>query len=432
MKKLILAILCISFSAVVFSQNYNGITLFIAQQKFDKAKIELDKLMADSKGKENPKTYFFALQLYSELYADSALHQQYPDAGQKAIDALHEYVAKDSTLKDLKEEGPRPIGIMYSSAFNNGRKYFMESNWDEAFNNFKIAEEMSAFANENGFSENKIKVDTTTILYTGYAAQNAGKTDEAVQRYKKLADEKIGGKDFEEIYKFILNYDTQKKTEADFKKYLAIAKELYPADDAMWSQFDVNYMGETADMTEVMNKYQQDEKAGILKVKDYVAYAEMFAQPDKEKMKNLDSLQQVNMNLLSADAYAKAYALEPNGIYLFNAGVLTYNLFGVLDQRFYDLRGESASLKKQRDSVVAQQMVYANKSIEYLEQAYSNLKAKTDRTKVESNSLNRAVDYLANLYIWKRDKSKGVSSKDYDAFDAKFKLYDSEHDKYKQ
>ncbi len=431
MKKLILAILCISLSAGAFSQNYNAITLYIAQQKFDKAKAELDKLMVDEKAKDNAKTYMYKLIVYSELYADSSLHLQYPDAGEKALEALHEYVAKDPTLKDLKEEGPRPIGIMYSAAFNNGREEFMNSKWDESFNNFKIAEEMSAFANENGFSENKIKIDTTTILYTGYAAQNAGKADEAVIRYKKLADEKIGGKDFEEMYKFILNYDTQKKNEADFKKYLAIAKELYPNDAATWSQFDVNFLGETSDLKEMMAKYQQDDAAGTLKAKDYIAYAEMFAQPDKDKVKDMDSLQQVNLSLMSADAYAKAFAQEQNGIYMFNAGVLTYNLFGVLDQRFYDLRGESPVLKKRRDSVVVQQMIYADKSIDYLEQAYNILKVKTDRTKNESNSLNRTVDYLANLYIWKRDKSKGTNPKDYDKYDAKFHLYDAEHDKYK-
>lgn len=432
MKKLILAILCISLSAGAFSQNYNAITLFIAQQKFDKAKAELDKLMLDEKGKENPKTYLFALQFYSEIYADSALQLQYPDAGDKAVEALHAYVAKDPTLKDLKEEGPRPIGIMYSTSFNIGRKEFMDSKWEESFNNFKIAEEMSAFANENGFSENKIKIDTTTILYTGYAAQNAGKADEAVQRYKKLADEKIGGKDYEEMYKFVLNYDTQKKNEADFKKYLAIAKELYPDEAATWSQFDVNYLGETSDLKEMMSKYQQDDAAGTLKAKDYIAYAEMFAQPDKDKVKDMDSLQQVNLSLMSADAYTKAFKQEQNGIYMFNAGVLTYNIFGILDQRFYDLRGESPVLKKRRDSVVVQQMIYADNSILYLEQAYTILKAKTDRTKNESNSLNRTVDYLANLFIWKRDKSKGINPKDYDKYDAKFQQYDAEHDKYKE
>lgn len=432
MKKLILTFLLISFFTCAFSQNYNAIKLYLLQQKFDKAKVEMDKLLVDEKAKDKAETYLYKLQLYSELYADSTLRMQDPNAGNIALDALHEYVAKDPTLKDLREEGVRPIGILYSTGFNLGREYFMNSKWDESFDNFKIAEEASTFANENGFSENKIKIDTTTILYTGYAAQNAGKMDEAVKRYKILANEKIGGADLEDIYKYILNYEIQKKDEGEFKKYLVIAKELYPNDADIWSQFDINYLSTTLDLKDMLAKYKTEDAAGTLKAKDYLAYAETFAQPEKDKLDALDSTTRSVLTISAADAYEKAYKLDNNPLYLFNAGVLNYNIFGTLDQRFFDLRGDAPGLKKQRDEVLAQQMIYANKTIDYLEQAYTIFKAKTDRTKVESNSLNRMVDYLANLYIWKRDKSKGVNPQDYDKFDAKYKLYDAEHDKYKE
>ena len=43
-----------------------------------------------------------------------------------------------------------------------------------------------------------------------------------------------------------------------------------------------------------------------------------------------------------------------------------------------------------------------------------------------------SIDFLANIYQWKRDKSKGkLPATDYDKYDTKFKLYDGEHDKYK-
>ncbi len=432
MKKLILTSLFISFFACAFSQNYNAIKLYLLQQKFDKAKVEMDKLMTEDKAKAKAETYLYKLQLYSELYADSTWRMQFPHAGDTALDALHTYVAKDPSLKDLKEEGVRPIGILYSTGFNVGRENFMNSKWNESFENFKIAEEASAFANENGFSENKIKIDTTTILYTGYAAQNAGKMEEAVKRYKMLADEKVGGADLEDIYKYILNYEIEQKNDGEFHKYLAIAKELYPNDGGLWSQFDINYLSATADLKDMLAKYKAADAAGTLQAKDYVAYAEMFAQPDKEKLNDLDSTTRVDLSITAADAYDKAFKMENNPLYLFNAGVLNYNIFGTLDQRYFDLRGESPTLKKQREEVQAQQMQYADKTIAYLEQAYTLFKAKTDRTKVESNSLNRMVDYLANLYIWKRDKSKGVNPADYDKYDAKYKQYDAEHDKYKE
>ena len=95
------------------------------------------------------------------------------------------------------------------------------------------------------------------------------------------------------------------------------------------------------------------------------------------------------------------------------------------------MRGESAALKAQRTSIIKQQQPFADTAIAWLEKGYDLMKAKTDREKTESNSLNRSVDFLANLYMWKREKSKGVAPKDYDKYDAKFNQYSNEHDKYK-
>ena len=63
---------------------------------------------------------------------------------------------------------------------------------------------------------------------------------------------------------------------------------------------------------------------------------------------------------------------------------------------------------------------------------YDVLKAKTNREKIEANSLNHSVDYLANLYRWKRDQTKGTATaKIMISMMLKFRQYDAEHDKYK-
>ena len=50
----------------------------------------------------------------------------------------------------------------------------------------------------------------------------------------------------------------------------------------------------------------------------------------------------------------------------------------------------------------------------------------------QESIIGNSIMRKPNLYLWKRDKSRGTNAKDYDAFDAKYKLFDSEHDKYKQ
>lgn len=428
MKKTTLALLFLTSGYLAMAQDYSKVLTAYQVKKYDDAKKELDKLAA-GKGKDKPETFMWQAALNSEFYADSAKYfATYPNAAQDAYAALMTYKQQDTSLKAMKEAGTiNSIAYLYTNSFNKGKINFSQEKWQEAYTNFKLASAMGEFINVNGFSSSKSAIDTFTVLYTGYAAQNSGKPEEAVVSYEKLADLKIAGADLQPMYQYMLD-DYQKLNQADkFKKYLAVAKELYPDKAALWSQFEMNQMTSGSSLPELMTKYKGE--TGALTEDQLVAYAEAFNDP--EKMKALDSAQQVNIRLASADIYKKLYAIDPKGLYSYNAGVLTYNVFNVLDDRFYSLRGESAALKTQRADIQKMQISYADTSIYWLEKSYEVLKNKTDRDKNESNSLNRSVDFLANLYLWKRERSKGVAPKDYDKYDAKYNMYSDEHDKYK-
>ena len=437
MKKTFLFVLFAAFTVVAFAQDYNKVMLDYQLKKYDDAKNEIDKLSNDNKAKDKPETYLWKAAIYGQLYSDSTLAAKYPDAAQQSMDAFSIYQQKDPTLKLMKEgnTGSAVNGIawLYSTSFNNGKKYFTQSKWPEAFQEFSRATQLSEFINKNGFNSNKSLIDTFTTLYTGYAAQNMNKPDSAVLYYEKLADLKTGGPDLQPMYQYLLD-DLSKMNKPDqFTKYLAIAKELYPDKASTWSQLEMGNMSQNASLDQIMTKYQQDS-ANNLTEDQLINYAETFANP--QQLQTLDSAKQVQYKLTAARIYERAFAQNPNqGIYAYNAGLLNYNIFNNLEDQRYNLRGESAALKAQRADIVKQQQVYADTAIEWLEKGYNVMKAKTDRDKIESNSLNHSVDYLANLYMWKRDQTKGSSSatatKDYDKYDAKFQQFDAEHDKYK-
>jgi len=432
MKKAFLSLL-LALSCFWASAQYAGLTLYYTTGKMDDAKKEIDKLMIDPKTQDKAETYLWKSNIYSELYADSSLTSKYPGAEKEAFDALNKYVTKEPDLKKLKEEGMRGVSLLYGGSFNKGRTAFQNKDWNKAFENFSFCQQVSEFIGKNSLSSNgKYTIDTTVVLYCAYSAQNANKPAEAASRYKSLADWKINDKDFEDIYKFILDYDTKQKDEASFKKYLAIAKELYPNDAPTWNQFEMNYMTNNTGLDQIVSKYKTEDAGGKLTEDGYLTYAESFAMPDKSQAEKLDSSQQVQLKLTAADAFSKAYNLNnKNGLYAFNAGVLYYNIFSTLDDRFFANAGETAALKAKRAEILKDQQGYADKSIDWLEKSYTSLKAKDPREKNENNSLNRTVLMLSNLYAWKRDKSRGVNPKDYDAYDAKYKIYDAEVDKYK-
>jgi hypothetical protein len=147
----------------------------------------------------------------------------------------------------------------------------------------------------------------------------------------------------------------------------------------------------------------------------------------------LDSMQKVQLRLTAAEAFGKAFELNNTmGLYAFNTGVIYYGFFQLLDDRYSNYRGESAALKAKRTKVAKEEMKYADTAAQWLEKAYTTLKGKQDRSRAETTSLNRTVDYLANIYYWERDQTKTIGNpKDYDKYDNLYKKYDAEHNTYK-
>jgi len=386
MKKFFLTFAVLTFTLCAFAQNFGALTLFYSTNKMEDAKTEIDKISADPKKSQRQarKTALWKkFKVYAELFADSNLIKKYPDAGNIAYQALMDYVSKDNTLKMIKSDDPaqnglRGLSLLYNQSFNYGRSAFNTKDWQSSYDNFSFCQKMSEFIGNKGLNSNgKYTIDTTVVLYAAYAAQNSGKVDSAAVRYKMLADYKIGGKENEDNYKFILDYDTKKKNEASFKKYLAIAQELYPADKDLWAQFDNNYLTSNASLDELLENYKKESQSGAMTEDRYIGYAEAFASPGKDAA-SMDSAKQIMLKQTAADAYEKAFYAggATNGLYAFNVGVLNYNIFGILDDRFNSLRGETAALKAQRDAVTKLQMPYADTSVFWLEKSYTILKSK--------------------------------------------------------
>ena len=89
------------------------------------------------------------------------------------------------------------------------------------------------------------------------------------------------------------------------------------------------------------------------------------------------------------------------------------------------------SLKSARISFEKPMNEASDSSVYWLETEIAILKGKTDKTREEKNCLNKSVDYLANIYSYKREKARGKDLKGYDLYDEKFKLYDNLHDSFK-
>ncbi len=448
-----------------FAQTYDKVKNAVLLRKAEDAKKELDKILADPKLKEKDKAEgaYWTFAIYSIFYADPDLTVKYPGADSISLQALYQYEQKDTSLKALKENNAitHDIDNLRSTGFNNGAKFFNQHLYEQSYHGFALAQKVDEVMKRHGFFAKNF-VDTNTILYGAYAAQNSGRMPEAVANYRLLADGKVrieDSKKFEtNFYAYMLDYFLKNNDQDDFKKYMPVVKSIYPEFGPQLEQMETQYATSNTALTELVTKYKQ-EVAGLTETK-IVAYAEAFAQPDKKEFDKLDSITQLQVKLTAADAFSRAYGLgmatapagaggdniqvvnvgksstdtkpyvNNTGIYAYNSGIIYYNVFQDLDQRFFELRGSDAALKVKRDATEKLEHLYADSAIIWFTNSYNILKAKTDIDKREKSLLLNDVKDLANIYQWKEDKARGVTPKDVDKYEALYKQFDAETDKY--
>ena len=435
MKRTFLALLLAFTGYASFAQSYDAFKLNVFAKKLEDNKKLADKFFADPKTKDKPETLYWEFATYANLFYDTAFTAKYPNADSLAWVALDAYSAKDTGWTVLKANNSFYPSMDYlkQGYIAIGIHSFAKSQWDQALAGFIAVNKVNDYLVAHGV-EPKNYLDTTVVLYTGYAAQNAQKGDVAVKYYSILADKGLRVGDTQKfesnMYTYVVDHYLKNGDTQNFNKYLAIAKKTFPEFDNQWGQMEMQNATTNASLPELLAKYKTDGASGKMTEEQYATYGDAFSQPDKKALASLDSATKVQLKLTAADAYSHAARLSNNPVYSYNIGVLYYNIYDEeLGSRFYALRGESPALKAARADVEKQQQMYSDSAAAYLTQAYTSLKAKTELEKRDKTILHNTITDLANIYQWKEDKAKGIDPKAVDKYDALYKQYDAEADK---
>lgn len=460
MKKfLMLALSIVTFvSSYAQDKQFQPVSNLFILGQVEKAKPEIDKIMNDPKAQTKAEGWLWKARVYAELFYAEDLRAKYPGSGSIAFEAFKKYESMDAAYKLISDATVnwRPMDLLYVANFNVGRKFFDAKQWDSSFNTFVIAAHMGDIIVKKDLRKNGAKIDTISVLYTAYAAQNAKKEDEASMYYEKFADLKIGGNDFKDAYTYILINASNKKNEEKFYKYLTIAKEVYPAVE--WDDYEFDYINKNLTLTQKLEKYDKEDAAGTLTARKYLLYGQTFSEIGREEKHDLDSLAKVKYEQKAIDAFVKAYNKDNTlGLAAFNAGVIYYNEFGVYEERQNNNRralqelnsnrpvekdpkkkaAADAKFKEQTDAFKKANadlekplMETIDNAINWLEKSYNILKTGDTKDRTIKNCLNNAVKWLANCYQFKREKVRGKDVKAYDVYDAKYKEFDALYGKY--
>ncbi|MFT4202964.1 MAG: hypothetical protein QM610_03540 [Chitinophagaceae bacterium] len=409
----------------------------LVAKKFEEAKTELDKILANPEEASKPEIKTLKTRIYGEIVVSPELLKKYPDAADQAYGSFQEFLkdvpdtaAQMKVLKDPYIGGLNGVSNVYGYEFNQGKDGFNNKNFDEAFAGFKKAQALGTYFSENGLlaGGNRNGIDTLTTLYAGFAAQNLASTkpaykDSAVYYYKIIVDHKITTPDAENAYKFLaLQYYNNKQND-ELSALLSVAKEKYPDAKDYWDQLGASLLTAGATPQQLLDKYSAASNPSETELQ---TYAEAFG---KEKNAATDTALKAKLADAEIDAYKKLYAGNPNPLYAYNVGNLTNAKFDALEDQFRAAAGQSAALKAKRTSIEAKQQTVSDTAADWFTKSYTALKDKTDKTRQEQQVVKACTALLANIYAWKVDKARGKDAQAYDKYEALYKQYDAEYSK---
>ena len=433
------------------AQDFKKVQTNMLIGQYDAAKAEYDKVVAKKPAAATTaEGYFWKAKIYSGFNKDAAKN---PDAYAQVKSAIDEYIKldKEKGFPIAKENGQDPFFDVYLRSFKDGVNAFNTKNWKVAATSFENAVSFSDIIFTNGWSSSKQKFDTTSLVYAGYANQNAQNIDATMSYYTRLIGYKVAAPEYVDVYRYVLMQYLGKKDKANFDATLAAAEAAYPKES--WAEYATEYIDKNLSIDEKVSLYQQKAATGKLTEVEYQMYGDMFMSgkgDDANTDKYID---------LAAEAYKKAYDMNPkNFAAAFNIGIAYYNQFTALDEKtsqniksLQTLNANKpaapkdpkkkiafeAAFKAQQDSIKKLNVVLEPKikekvdaSIVWISKAFDVLKDKEKLERAEKNVAGRSVDFLATLYGYKRDKTRGKDQKASDEYDLKFNIYDKLHDKY--
>ena len=211
------------------AQNYEPVKTLLTVNQYRKAKEDFDKAMTNTKYAAKAEAYILKVGIYAGLAMDKTV-QGTPEAAQLTMEAAEAFKKYKEMQPDLSlasdlvyQNGPINL---YASIYAMGYKDYEAKKWEESYQKYQTAVELSDFLiNQKIF---KTPIDTSVLILAGLTAENAKHDDDAAKAYSRLADKKIGGEGMESVYRFLVNYSFKKGDIASFEKYKATGKELFP------------------------------------------------------------------------------------------------------------------------------------------------------------------------------------------------------------
>jgi hypothetical protein len=406
MQRFLLSLLIILSSSGLFAQTIEDIEAQFGKGELDKAKASVDAFLAKEKNQTKADGWWYKALIYNEIAKSEKYKSLAPEGRMEAFNAFKKYYELDpKSIRATLEQHVRLFDI-YNGYFDIGVTSFGASKFDEAYAGFKNALMVEEYVSSKGFEYNGFRFpafDTTLIQNIALSAYRAKKEDDAAVYFKKIADQRIAGKDNVDVYQLLVEYYAKKNDKANKDKYLQLGRELYPADDR-WYQIELDEV-DSKDKKALFAKYEELlPKYPDKYLMSYNYAVELFNYTyagDTKPADYKETQKKIETVLKSTMAANKSYP---------EANVLMsrhhYNVLYDLQDEMLAIKGTTAADQKKKADLKVKMNESADQLILYSQAAYDLYSAKPTLKAGEKGNYKVVAGYLSTAYDVKGDKAK--------------------------
>lgn len=419
MKKLLLSATIILLAMASNAQKYDDVKKYLLLGSYDEAKKEVDKGMANAKFTSKPDAYILKAAVYSGVASqpkDAANAVQYREEAWAAYQKYKELQPGLDLVTEVPyKDGPLNLHTLY---FNAGYKDYQDKKYADALSKFEKTVEISDMLIAKKILQ--VPMDTNSLILAGLTAEQSGNPEATAKYYGRLADSKVSGQGYEDIYRYMVRYYFGKKDMANFEKYKALGKELYPQSEFFTydkTDFAVG-LEETFDaklkaLDQVLATDPSNYKAALSL--GQLIYDTLYS--DKEGAKKPANSAELETRMVGA--FKKAADAKPDDVlpnlYL---GDFFIKQSSTIDEA---RTAHAADMKKRtkpgtaaskddiakRDALDKQYAdAYDNARVPY-EKAADIFSKKATLTNAEKQQYKNVAGYLGDIYTYKKTQAKG-------------------------
>lgn len=402
MRKLIFSALLVTGFVTGYAQKLDEVKEKINKGKYDEAWDKLEKVLADPKNQQNANAWYYKGIIFNNMAADSTKTDK--NYRQEALDAFKRYHDLDpKNVMGTLEQNARVFQI-YEGYYNDAIKAYNANNFESSFNNFRNALATEEFIRGKNLVYPGISfpaLDTGLILNIAAAATKAKLEDSAMAYYSRLADAKVKGENYIEIYQVLIDYYDRKKDDANKAKYIAIGRELYPDSD-YW--YDAELSGIREDKPKLFTKYQELTKANpdnYFLTYNYAVEMFNYLYAGDKKPDDAATYEAQVEDVINSSIKAK----NTPDANLLMVRYLSEKIYKLEDQG-RTIKGTTPDAVKKRQANTAEVQKVWDKLVPYAEAAFNGYAEKQELKGYEKGNLKFISNVLIDYYNMKKQMDK--------------------------